>query len=92
MFFLLSAESNSRMDGFLLSQKREQFEAGEKPSFLRDEQGHLVHFSHKPEGMAVIGTDCRLLISHDDDRFIGGTPSRDNLREMIYSVIDLRLN
>jgi hypothetical protein len=92
LFFLLSAESNSRMDGFLLSQKREQFEAGEKPSFLRDEQGHLVRFSHKPEGMAVIGSDCRLLISHDDDRFLGGTPSRDNLREMIYSVIDLRLN
>ena len=92
LFFLLSAESGSRMDGFLLSQKREQFEIGEKPSPLRDEQGLLVHFSHKPEGMAVIGTDCRLLISHDDDRFLGGTPSRANLREMIYSVIDLRLN
>ena len=91
LFFLLSAESGSRMDGFLLSQKREQFEIGEKPSPLRDEQGLLVHFSHKPEGMAVIGTDCRLLISHDDDRFLGGTPSRANLREMIYSVIDLRL-
>lgn len=91
LFFLLSAESGSRMDGFLLSQKREQFEIGEKPSPLRDEQGLLVHFSHKSEGMAVIGTDCRLLISHDDDRFLGGTPSRANLREMIYSVIDLRL-
>ncbi len=91
LFFLLSAESGSRMDGFLLSQKREQFDIGEKPSPLRDEQGLLVHFSHKSEGMAVIGTDCRLLISHDDDRFLGGTPSRANLREMIYSVIDLRL-
>lgn len=91
LFFLLSAESGSRMDGFLLSQKREQFDIGEKPSPLRDEQGLLVRFSHKPEGMAVIGTDCRLLISHDDDRFLGGTPSRANLREMIYSVIDLRL-
>ncbi|NCW23790.1 MAG: hypothetical protein EBV84_00230 [Betaproteobacteria bacterium] len=90
LFFLLSAESDSRMDGFLLSQKRARFEAGEKPTLVRDEANVVLHFSHKPEGMTVVGADCQLLIAHDDDRFLGGTPSRANIREMIYSVIQFR--
>jgi hypothetical protein len=57
---------------------------------VRNEANAVVHFSHKPEGMAVVGADCQLLIAHDDDRFLGGTPRRTNIREMIYSVLHFR--
>ncbi|NDE32695.1 MAG: hypothetical protein EB017_12355, partial [Betaproteobacteria bacterium] len=66
LFFLLSAESKKGMEGFLLTQHRAQFLAGARPVLVRDQKGAAIHFSHKPEGMAVIGSDCRLLIAHDD--------------------------
>jgi len=88
LFFLLSAESKNGMEGFLLTQHRGQFLAGARPVLVRDQQGTAIHFSHKPEGMAVIGSDCRLLIAHDDDRFLGGIPPRAHVGQMIYSVID----
>lgn len=88
LFFLLSAESKKGMEGFLLTQHRAQFLAGARPSIVRDQKGAAIHFSHKPEGMAVIGSDCRLLIAHDDDRFLGGIPPRAHLGQMVYSVIE----
>lgn len=63
------------------------YEAGEPPTPVRAPNGTRLWFDHKAEAVVPLG-DGRVLVVHDDDRVLTGTPRRSP-HEAAFTVLGL---
>ena len=82
-------DTDKDIGGFLWTLSLEDLKTGKEPTlvFDREVDSTPLEFVHKPEGIAVIGSN-RVLVIHDDDRVLGDTQFHRQANQAAYNIVE----
>lgn len=86
-------EGEEHIGGYLWVVSLSDFARGKAPQLVHDEQGRVLEFEHKAEGLAVLD-EQRLFVAYDNDRHLGlgSIDSRDERHacEAPYTLLSMQ--